>query len=313
MRTWTLQKGFPLVTVQRKGKQILVQQERFSLNVKPEIQPSDARWEPTVSPAISLVPKKGSAKERADCCTAAFTSHASKVVLQILQARLQQYMNREFPNVRAAFRKRGRSRDQIANIRWIIEKKRKFQKNIYFCFIDYMKDFLYITTNCRKFLKGWEYQTTLPASWDTCMQVRKQQLEPGMKNRLVPNWERSMSSCILSPWLFNLYAEYITWNAGLDETQAGIKIAERNMNDLRYADDTILMAESEEVLRSFLMKVKEESEKIGLKLNIQKTKIMPSGPITSWEIDGETEETVTDVILGGGVQNLCRWWLQPWN
>ena len=178
MRTWTLQKGFPLVTVQRKGKQILVQQERFSLNVKPEIQPSDARWEPTVSPAISLVPKKGSAKERADCCTAAFTSHASKVVLQILQARLQQYTNREFPNVRAAFRKRGRSRDQIANIRWIIEKKRKFQKNIYFCFIDYMKAFDCVNHNKLKILKRWEYQTTFPVSWETCMQVKKQQLEP---------------------------------------------------------------------------------------------------------------------------------------
>ena len=162
-----------------------------------------------------------------------------------------------------------------------------------------MKDFLYITTNCRKFLKGWEYQTTLPASWDTCMQVRKQQLEPGMKNRLVPNWERSMSSCILSPWLFNLYAEYITWNAGLDETQVGIKIAERNMNDLRYADDTILMAESEEVLRSFLMKVKEKSEKVGLKGNIQKVKIIVPSPITSWQIDGEIMKTVTDFIFLG--------------
>ena len=148
MRTWTLQKGFPLVTVQRKGKQILVQQERFCLNVKPEIQPSDARWEPTVSPAISLMPKKGSAKEHADYCTAALTSHASKVMLQILQARFQQYTNRELPGERAAFRKRGRSRDQIANIHRIIEKKRKFQKNIYFCFTDYMKAFDWITTNC---------------------------------------------------------------------------------------------------------------------------------------------------------------------
>ena len=94
-------------------------------------------------------------------------------------------------------------------------------------------------------------------------------------------------------------------NAGLDEAQARIKIARRNVNNFRYAEDTTLMAESKE-LKSLLMKVKEESEKIGLKLNIQKTKIMPSGPITSWEIDGETEETVTDVILGGGVQNLCR-------
>ena len=99
-------------------------------------------------------------------------------------------------------------------------------------------------------------------------------------------------------------------NAGLDEAQAGIKIAGRNINNLRFSDDTWLMAESEE-LKSLLMKVKEESEKVGLKLNIQKPKIMASGPITSWQIDGETMETVTDYFLG--LQNHCRWWLQPWN
>ena len=105
--------------------------------------------------------------------------------------------------------------------------------------------------------------------------------------------------CILSPCLFNFYAEYIMRNAGLDEAQARNKIARRNNNNLRYADDTTLMAESEEELKSLLMKVKEESEKVGLKLSIQKTKIMASGPITSWEIDGETVETVSDFILGG--------------
>ena len=101
-------------------------------------------------------------------------------------------------------------------------------------------------------------------------------------------------------------------NAGLEETQAGIKIAGRNINNLRYADDTTLMTESEEELKSFLMKVKEESEKVGLKLNIQKTKIMVSSPITPWEIDGETVETVSDFYFGG-LQNHCRWWLQPGN
>ena len=101
-------------------------------------------------------------------------------------------------------------------------------------------------------------------------------------------------------------------NAELDEAQAGIKIARRNINNLRYADDTTLMAESEEELKSFLMKEKEESEKVGWKLNIQKMKIMASGPITSWEMDGETVETVSDFIFGG-VQNHSRWWLQPWN
>ena len=101
-------------------------------------------------------------------------------------------------------------------------------------------------------------------------------------------------------------------NAGLEAAQAGIKIAGRNINNLRYADDTTLIAESEEELKSLLMRLKEQSEKVGLKLNIQKTKIMASGPITSSQIDGETMETVTDFIFGG-LQNHCRWWLQPWN
>ena len=105
--------------------------------------------------------------------------------------------------------------------------------------------------------------------------------------------------CILSPCLFNFYADYIMRNAGLDEAQAGIKNAMTNINNLRYTDDTIIMAESEEELKSLLMKVKEESEKVGLKLNIQKTKIMASGPITSWEVDGETVETVSDFIFLG--------------
>ena len=129
------------------------------------------------------------------------------------------------------------------------------------------------------------------------MQVKKQQLEPDM------DWFQIKKGvhqgCILSPCLFNLYAEYIMRNAGLDEAWAGIKIAGRNINNLRYADDTTLMAESKEELKSLLVKVKEESEKFGLKLNIQKTKIMASSPISSWQIDGATVETVSDFILRG--------------
>ena len=112
--------------------------------------------------------------------------------------------------------------------------------------------------------------------------------------------------CILSPCLFNFYEEYIMRNVGLQEVQAGIKISRRNINNLRYADDTTLMAESEEELKSLLMKMKVESEKVGLKVNIQKMKIMASGPITSWQKDGETVETVTKFILGGS-KNHCRW------
>ena len=113
------------------------------------------------------------------------------------------------------------------------------------------------------------------------------------------NWERNTSRLYTVTCLFNFYAECITWNAGLDEAQAGIKIARRNIDNLRYTDDTILMAESQEELRSFLMKVKEEREKVGLKLDIQKTKVMASSPIPSWQIDGETTETVTYFIFLG--------------
>ena len=114
--------------------------------------------------------------------------------------------------------------------------------------------------------------------------------------------------CILSLCLFNLYAEYLRRNGGLDEAQPGIKMARRNINNLTYAGDTTLMAESEGELKSLLMKMKEDSEKICLKLNIQKTKIMAYGPITTWQIDGETVETVKDSFFwGGGLQNHCRW------
>ena len=119
------------------------------------------------------------------------------------------------------------------------------------------------------------------------------------------DWFQIGKGCILSHCLFNLYAENIMRNAGLDKAQAGIKTARKNINNLRYADDTILITESEEELRSLLMKVKEESEKVGLKLNIQKTKIMASSPITSWEIDGKTVETVADFVFG--LQNHYRW------
>ena len=134
----------------------------------------------------------------------------------------------------------------------------------------------------------------------------------GHGNKWIQNWKRSISRLyVLLPCLFNLDAEYIIRNSRLVEAQAGIKIAGRNIDYLRYADDTTLMAESEEELKSLLMKVKEESETAGLQINIQKTKIMASGPITSSQIDGETMETVKDYFLG--LQNHCRWWQQPWN
>ena len=247
------------------------------------------------------IPKKGNAKECSNYRTIALISHASKVMLKILQARLQQYVNRELPDVQAGFRKGRGTRDQIANIRWIMEKAREFQKNIYFCFIDYAKAF-----DCVDHNKLWKILKEMGIPDHLTCLLRN--LYAGQEATVrtghgTTDWfqigKGVHQGCILSPCLFNLYAEYIMRNAGLEETQAGIKIAGRNINNLRYADDTTLMAESEEELKSLLMKVKEESEKVGLKLNIQKTKIMASGPITSWEIDGETVETVSDFIFLG--------------
>ena len=253
-------------------------------------------------------PKGRQSKECSNYHTIALISHTSKVILKIVQVRLQQYMNRELPHVQAGFRKGRGTRGQSANIRWITGKTRKFQKNIYLCFLDYAKAFVWITTNSGKVLRKWEYQTTLPASWETCMQVKKQQLELDLQQ-----WTGSKlahQSCMLSPCLFILYAECNMWNTELEETQAGMKIVRRNINNLRYADDTTLMAESQEELKSLLTKVKEENEKAGLKLNIQKTKIMASAPITSWQIEGKRNR---DKIYFLGLQNHCRLWLQPWN
>ena len=137
------------------------------------------------------------------------------------------------------------------------------------------------------------------------MQVKKPQLESDIEEKLVPNQERNTSNLYTVTCLLNLYAEYIMQNSKLDEPQAGINIVRRNINNLRNADGTTLMAESEEELKSLLMKVKEESGKVSLKINIHRTKDMASGPITSEQTGGETMETVTDFILG--LQNHCRW------
>ena len=137
------------------------------------------------------------------------------------------------------------------------------------------------------------------------MQIKKQQLEPDRTTDWFKIVKGICQGCILSPRLFNLYAEDVMQNSGLDEAQAGIEISRRNINNLRHADDTILMAENQEELKSLLMKVREESEKAGLKLNIQKTKIMTSGPITSWQIMENNGNS--DRLYYGGLQNHCRW------
>ena len=204
-------------------------------------------------------------------------------MLKILQVRLQQYVNRELPAVRTGFRKGRGSRDQIANICWIIKKARKFQKNIYFCFIDYAKAFDCVDHNkLWKILKKMGLPDRLTFLLRKLYAGNEQQLERDMEQQTGSKLEKEYVKAVLSPGLFNLHAECIMWNARLDEAQGRIKVAGRNISNLRYADDTTLMAESEEEVKSLLMKVKEESEKAGLKLNIQKTQIMTSGPITSW-------------------------------
>ena len=197
------------------------------------------------------------------------------------------------------------TRNQISNICWIIEKTREFQKIIYFCFIDHAKAF-----NCVDHNKQWKILKEVGIQEHFICLLRN--LYTGQETKVrtrhgTMDWfqigKGAHQGCILSPCLFNLYAEYIVQNARLDEAQAGVKIDGRNINNLRYADDSTLMAESEEELKSLLMKVKEESEKAGLILNIQKTKIITSSPITSWQIDGKNGNR--DRLYFPGLQNHC--------
>ena len=189
-------------------------------------------------------------------------------MIKILQARLQQYMNWELPDIEAGFRKGWGTREQIANIHWIMEKARELQKN--FCFTEYAKAFdwvghkklwtipkekelsVHLTSLLRNLRAGQEATVRTKHGTMNCFEIEK-----GVHQ-----------GCILSPWLFNLHAEYIMQKLGLDEAQAGIKIIGRNINNLRYSDDTFLTAECEDEPKKLLMKVKEENEKAGLKLNI---------------------------------------------
>ena len=191
------------------------------------------------------------------------------LMLEILQARLQQYVNWELPDVQVGFRKGRGTRDQIANICWIVEKAREFQWNIYFCFTDYTKAF-----DCVDHNKLWKIKEIgIPDHLNFVLRnlyaVQEATVRTGHG---IKDWFQigtgARQGCILSPCLFNLYAEYIMWNAGLDEAQAGNQNFWENMNNLRYADDTTLMAESKEELKSFLMRVKGN---VGLKLSIEKT------------------------------------------
>ena len=190
-------------------------------------------------------------------------------------------------------------------------KKQELQKNIYFCFIDYAKAF-----DCVDHNKLWTILQEMGITGHLACLLRNLYAgqEATVKNGHRTTdwfqiWKGVCQGYILLPCLFNLYAENIMRNIRLDEAQAGIKIAGRNINNLRYADGSTLLTESEEELKSLLMKVKEESEKVGLKLIIQKTKIMASGPITSWQIDGDNNGN-SERLSFLGLQNHCRWCLQ---
>ena len=203
-----------------------------------------------------LILKKGNAKECSNYHTIALISHTSKVILKILQARLQQYVNRELPGVQAGFRKGRGTRYQIANICWIIEKATEFLKNIYSCFINCAKAF-----DCVDHHKWWKIlqEMGIPDHLTRLLRNLYAGQESTVRNgHGTTDWFQTgkgiRQGCILSPYLFNLYAEYIMRNAGLEEAQSEIKSAGRNISNLRYADDTNLMAESKEELKAKINK-----------------------------------------------------------
>ena len=209
------------------------------------------------------IPKEGNAKECSNYCVIALIPHTSKVMLKILQVRLQQFMNWELPDIQAGFRKGIETRDQITNSRWIIEKAREFQKNIYFCFTDNTKAF-----DCgdhNKLENSSKDGNTRPPYLPSEKSVYKSRSN-SQNQTWTKNWLQSgkgvRQGCILSLCLFNLCAEYIMRKDGLEEAPAGIKIAGRNINNLRYADDTTLMAESEEELKASWCKWKRRVKKL---------------------------------------------------
>ena len=216
-------------------------------------------------------------------------------MLKILQARVQQYMNCELPDVQAVLEKAEEPKIKLPTFAGSWKKQESSRKTSPSVLLTMPKPLTVWITRNWKILQEMGILDHLTCLLRTLYGGQEATVRTGHGTTDRFQIGKGVrQGCILSPCLFNLYAEYIMRNTGLDEAQAGIKIASRNINSLRYADDTTLLAESEEELKKLLMKVKEESEKAGLKLNIQKTKIMASGPITSWQID---RETVTDLIF----------------
>ena len=234
--------------------------------------------------------------------------NTSKVKLKILQARLQQYMNHELPYVQAGFRKGRRTRVQTANICWIIEKAREFQENIYFCFTDYTKAFVWIITNCGKFLKRWEYQTTWPATWEICMRVKKQQLEPDMEQETGSKFRNEYVKAV------NCHSAYLTYMQNASWEMPGWmkhKLESRLSGDISITSDTQMTPPLWQKAKKNLMKMTGEW-KSWLKTQHSKNKdhgIWSHHFMTNrWGNNGNSERFYFE-----GLQNHCRWWLQPWN
>jgi len=222
-------------------------------------------------------------------------------MLKIIQRRLEPFLEREMPVTQAGFRKGRGTRDQIANLRWLMEKAREYQKEFYLCFIDYSKAF-----DCVDHEKLWSvlHEMGVPKHLIVLMKNLYTKQQASVKTDYGnTNWfnigKGVRQGCILSPYLFNLYAEHIMRKASIDEAAGGIKIGGRNINNLRYADDTTILAETVDDLQYLLRKVKEESAAAGLKLNMKKTFVMTNGPIQEFHIDNDQVEIVKEFIFLG--------------
>jgi len=257
------------------------------------------------------IPKSGNAKECSNYRTIALISHTSKVLLKIIQGRMEQIVTRELPDVQAGFRKGRGTRDQIANVRWMWERAREYNQGVFLCFIDYSKAF-----DCV------DHETM----WNT---LRRMGIPEHLISLLHNLYDKQTATvrtehgdteqfgigkgvrqgCILSPMLFNLYAERVMREAGLEDSEVGVRVGGRVLNNLRYADDTTLAAETEEGLRKLIQDVTRASKKAGLHLNIKKTKVMSNAGITEFMVDGERIEVVKSFNLLGSIveeEGTCR-------
>jgi hypothetical protein len=252
------------------------------------------------------LPKKGDVRECSNNRTIALIPHASKILLRIIQKRLEPYIEREMPVEQAGFRKERGLRDQIANVRWILERTRERNKPVYLCFIDYAKAFDSVEHS-----KMWNSMRNMGIPEHLIGLIRNLYTEQEAKGHVeqgatdwFPVQKGVRQGCILSPGLFNLYSEHIIRTAGLEDIEASVKIGGRKINNLRYADDTTLLAENKDDMGQLMKRVKISSEKAGLKLNIKKTRVMSIGDQGNILVDGEEIRTVTSYkFLGALITN----------